>query len=50
MFRFTHDAVGEQAYYGLHSGVLGVKENTYLPGILLVLKAWLQNAGVEGGG
>jgi hypothetical protein len=48
MFRFQDDAVGQPDYYGIHDGVLGVRENTSLPAILLVFKDWLQNAGIGG--
>lgn len=48
MFRFQDDSVGQPDYYGIHDGVLGVRENTSLPAILQILKDWLQNAGIGG--
>ena len=48
MFRFQDDAVGQPDYYGIHDGVLGVRENTSLPAIIQVFKDWLQNAGIGG--
>jgi len=44
LFLFQDDAVGQPDYYGVHDGVLGVRENANLPAVLLVLSDWLKNA------